>query len=141
MMAARPYSTRSTVSDRDDGVTLDSFHEVDQEPANLGVAAHAVDEQAAQRCIEVTLERFGSIDQEHASLRRPGCGVGRSMVIGAVVTAFAGGKRCACNPSRHNEITIRSTGNPPYFDSRRIRGKRCVGGRFGGTAGAVGNTD
>jgi NAD(P)-dependent dehydrogenase (short-subunit alcohol dehydrogenase family) len=28
----------------------------------LGVAAHAVDEQAAQRCIEVTLERFGSLD-------------------------------------------------------------------------------
>ena len=28
----------------------------------LGVAAHAVDEQAAQRCIDLTLERFGSID-------------------------------------------------------------------------------
>src|SRR5262249_8526592 len=28
----------------------------------IGVAAHAVDEQAAQRCIEVTLERFGSVD-------------------------------------------------------------------------------
>ncbi|WP_458318829.1 SDR family oxidoreductase [Mycolicibacterium brisbanense] len=28
----------------------------------LGVAAHAVDEQAAARCIDLTLERFGSID-------------------------------------------------------------------------------
>jgi NAD(P)-dependent dehydrogenase (short-subunit alcohol dehydrogenase family) len=28
----------------------------------LGVAAHAVDEQAAQRCIDIALERFGSID-------------------------------------------------------------------------------
>jgi NAD(P)-dependent dehydrogenase (short-subunit alcohol dehydrogenase family) len=28
----------------------------------LGVAAHAVDEQAAQRCVDLTLERFGSID-------------------------------------------------------------------------------
>ncbi|KUH85547.1 MULTISPECIES: SDR family oxidoreductase [unclassified Mycobacterium] len=28
----------------------------------LGVAAHAVDEQAAQRCIDLTLERFGSVD-------------------------------------------------------------------------------
>ncbi|MGV0737440.1 SDR family oxidoreductase [Mycobacterium syngnathidarum] len=30
--------------------------------AALGVAAHAVDEDAAKRCIELTLERFGSID-------------------------------------------------------------------------------
>ncbi|OBB13717.1 3-ketoacyl-ACP reductase [Mycolicibacterium setense] len=28
----------------------------------LGVAAHAVDEEAAKRCIELTLDRFGSID-------------------------------------------------------------------------------
>lgn len=28
----------------------------------IGVAAHAVDEEAAQRCIDVTLERFGSVD-------------------------------------------------------------------------------
>jgi NAD(P)-dependent dehydrogenase (short-subunit alcohol dehydrogenase family) len=28
----------------------------------LGVAAHAVEEPAAQRCIDLTLERFGSID-------------------------------------------------------------------------------
>ncbi len=28
----------------------------------LGVAAHAVDEDAAQRCVDLTLERFGSID-------------------------------------------------------------------------------
>lgn len=28
----------------------------------LGVAAHAVDEEAAQRCVDLTLERFGSID-------------------------------------------------------------------------------
>ncbi|ORV07805.1 3-ketoacyl-ACP reductase [Mycobacterium celatum] len=28
----------------------------------LGVGAHAVDEEAAQRCVELTLERFGSID-------------------------------------------------------------------------------
>lgn len=28
----------------------------------LGVGAHAVDEEQARRCIEVTLERFGSID-------------------------------------------------------------------------------
>lgn len=28
----------------------------------LGVAAHVADEDAAQRCIEITLERFGSID-------------------------------------------------------------------------------
>jgi NAD(P)-dependent dehydrogenase (short-subunit alcohol dehydrogenase family) len=28
----------------------------------LGVAAHAVDEQAAQRCVDMTLERFGSVD-------------------------------------------------------------------------------
>ena len=31
-------------------------------PRALGVAAHAVDEDAAQRCVELTLERFGSID-------------------------------------------------------------------------------
>lgn len=31
-------------------------------PHALGVAAHAVDEDAAQRCVELTLERFGSID-------------------------------------------------------------------------------
>ncbi|BBZ14394.1 SDR family oxidoreductase [Mycobacterium branderi] len=28
----------------------------------LGVAAHAVDEDAAQRCVDLTLERFGSVD-------------------------------------------------------------------------------
>jgi NAD(P)-dependent dehydrogenase (short-subunit alcohol dehydrogenase family) len=28
----------------------------------LGVAAHAVEEDAAQRCIDLTLERFGSVD-------------------------------------------------------------------------------
>jgi NAD(P)-dependent dehydrogenase (short-subunit alcohol dehydrogenase family) len=28
----------------------------------LGVAAHAVDEDAAQRCVEATLDRFGSVD-------------------------------------------------------------------------------
>ncbi|MFF4550502.1 SDR family oxidoreductase [Streptomyces sp. NPDC001435] len=28
----------------------------------LGVAAHAVDEEAAQRCVDLTLERFGSLD-------------------------------------------------------------------------------
>jgi NAD(P)-dependent dehydrogenase (short-subunit alcohol dehydrogenase family) len=28
----------------------------------IGVAAHAVDEDAAKRCVETTLERFGSID-------------------------------------------------------------------------------
>ncbi|KWX25851.1 3-ketoacyl-ACP reductase [Mycolicibacterium wolinskyi] len=28
----------------------------------VGVAAHAVDEKAAQRCVDLTLERFGSID-------------------------------------------------------------------------------
>ncbi|MFD3507365.1 SDR family oxidoreductase [Nocardia sp. NPDC058666] len=28
----------------------------------IGVAAHAVDEEAAQRCVDLTLERFGSID-------------------------------------------------------------------------------
>jgi NAD(P)-dependent dehydrogenase (short-subunit alcohol dehydrogenase family) len=28
----------------------------------LGVAAHAVDEDAARRCIDLTLERFGSVD-------------------------------------------------------------------------------
>ncbi len=28
----------------------------------LGVAAHAVDEEAARRCAELTLERFGSVD-------------------------------------------------------------------------------
>jgi NAD(P)-dependent dehydrogenase (short-subunit alcohol dehydrogenase family) len=28
----------------------------------LGVGAHAVDEEAAQRCIDLTLERFGSVD-------------------------------------------------------------------------------
>ncbi|HZU49748.1 MAG TPA: SDR family NAD(P)-dependent oxidoreductase, partial [Mycobacterium sp.] len=28
----------------------------------LGVAAHAVEETAAQRCIDLALERFGSID-------------------------------------------------------------------------------
>jgi NAD(P)-dependent dehydrogenase (short-subunit alcohol dehydrogenase family) len=28
----------------------------------LGVGAHAVDEDAARRCIEMTLERFGSVD-------------------------------------------------------------------------------
>ncbi|QNJ93948.1 SDR family oxidoreductase [Mycolicibacterium fluoranthenivorans] len=28
----------------------------------LGVAAHAVDEQAAQRCIDLALDRFGSVD-------------------------------------------------------------------------------
>src|SRR5579875_2071292 len=28
----------------------------------LGVAAHAVEEAAAQRCIDITLERFGSVD-------------------------------------------------------------------------------
>ncbi|MBC7301754.1 MAG: SDR family oxidoreductase [Nocardia sp.] len=28
----------------------------------LGVGAHAVDEAAAQRCVELTMERFGSID-------------------------------------------------------------------------------
>ncbi|QIP83222.1 SDR family oxidoreductase [Streptomyces sp. Tu 2975] len=28
----------------------------------VGVAAHAVDEEAAQRCVDLTLERFGSLD-------------------------------------------------------------------------------
>ncbi|MEG3628159.1 SDR family oxidoreductase [Streptomyces poriticola] len=28
----------------------------------LGVGAHAVDEEAAQRCVDLTLERFGSLD-------------------------------------------------------------------------------
>src|SRR6478736_5812564 len=28
----------------------------------VGVAAHAVDEEAARRCIGITLERFGSVD-------------------------------------------------------------------------------
>ncbi|MFE7723459.1 SDR family oxidoreductase [Nocardia rhizosphaerihabitans] len=28
----------------------------------LGVAAHAVDEDAARRCVELTMERFGSVD-------------------------------------------------------------------------------
>ena len=28
----------------------------------LGVAAHAVEEDAAQRCIDLTLNRFGSVD-------------------------------------------------------------------------------
>ncbi|HUB54485.1 MAG TPA: SDR family NAD(P)-dependent oxidoreductase, partial [Mycobacterium sp.] len=28
----------------------------------IGVAAHAVDEDAAKRCVETTLDRFGSID-------------------------------------------------------------------------------
>lgn len=28
----------------------------------IGVAAHATDEQAAQRCVDLTLERFGSVD-------------------------------------------------------------------------------
>ncbi|MCK0089283.1 SDR family oxidoreductase [Rhodococcus sp. F64268] len=31
-------------------------------PAALGVGAHAVDEEAARRCIDVTLEEFGRID-------------------------------------------------------------------------------
>ncbi|MGP3998782.1 SDR family oxidoreductase [Streptomyces sp. 8N706] len=30
--------------------------------AALGVGAHAVDEEAAQRCVDLTLERFGSLD-------------------------------------------------------------------------------
>src|SRR3989449_5703582 len=30
--------------------------------AALGVGAHAVDEEAARRCVELTLERFGSLD-------------------------------------------------------------------------------
>lgn len=28
----------------------------------VGVGAHAVDEEAARRCVELTLERFGSLD-------------------------------------------------------------------------------
>lgn len=28
----------------------------------LGVGAHAVDENAARRCVDLTLERFGSVD-------------------------------------------------------------------------------
>lgn len=28
----------------------------------LGVGAHAVDEDAARRCVDLTLERFGSVD-------------------------------------------------------------------------------
>jgi NAD(P)-dependent dehydrogenase (short-subunit alcohol dehydrogenase family) len=28
----------------------------------IGVAAHAVDEEAAQRCVELTVQRFGSVD-------------------------------------------------------------------------------
>lgn len=31
-------------------------------PRALGLAAHAVDEEAARRCMQLTLERFGSID-------------------------------------------------------------------------------
>src|ERR1700680_472905 len=28
----------------------------------IGVAAHAVDEDAAKRCVDLTLDRFGSVD-------------------------------------------------------------------------------
>ena len=31
-------------------------------PQALGVGAHAVDEEAARRCVDLTLERFGSVD-------------------------------------------------------------------------------
>lgn len=31
-------------------------------PNAIGVGAHAVDEDAARRCVEITLERFGSVD-------------------------------------------------------------------------------